>query len=298
MVGVGRLVVPAIGLPIVWAQQGDIVPLVVWALLTVAALIAVIVLSVRRIRSGRKTSDRPESATSQVGVRRLRGLAAAMIGLQYLIEPEQFAVDGIPWPTWGVPVITIALLGMVNLTTDRSQRMSARRSGMLGLTVDTIVVVALVTSIGNSGITWILFALPIIEAAIGFGIAGALFHWIILTSVALVSRVWVSEVSGASNSTLITELEQVLDQLSILLLVVIPGAYLAEQLMIDVRSQEKATDAAKDKSSLLETVVEAGHEVNRIGGQHWLSAEPTAAWISIVSGYAVTRAESRRARSR
>ena len=268
VVGVGRLVVPAIGLPIVWAQQGAVVPLLSWAVFTLIALGAVVVSSVRKARRRRESVGRTASVRSRAGIHRLRALGAAMIVLQFLVDPEQFVVDGISFPSWGVPLVTVALLSLVNLTTARRSD-SKGGSGLLSLAIDTIVVVALASTIGNSGIAWILYSLPIIEAAIGFGIAGALFHWLILTSVTLVSRIWVSDLSGVSNSELIAELDQVLDQLSILFLVVIPGAYLAEQLLIDVRSQERATKEAKDRSALLETVVEAGNEVNRMGGQNF-----------------------------
>ena len=48
----------------------------------------------------------------------------------------------------------------------------------------------------------------------------------------------------------------------------IPGAYLAEQLIGDVQRHQRATKAAVDRGELLEQVVASGHEVNRLGDHH------------------------------
>ena len=134
VVGVGRLVVPAIGLPIVWAQQGAVVPLLSWAVFTLIALGAVVVSSVRKARRRRESVNRTASVRSRAGIHRLRALGAAMIVLQFLVDPEQFVVDGISFPSWGVPLVPVALLSLVNLTTARRSD-SKGGSGLLSLAI-------------------------------------------------------------------------------------------------------------------------------------------------------------------
>jgi len=268
VIGVGRLVVPAIGMPIVWLREGNLVPVVAVSLLTAGSLLAVGIAGVRRLRNRDGLRQQRTSSASMTAVRRLRTLVSVMIAMQYMLDPDQFSIEGSSLPSWGIPALVVTALIAVNRGTRIVETASQSSARLIALVLDTVLLVILVTTIGSSDIAWVLFALPIIEAALGFGIAGALYHWLFLTSFTLFSRVWLAESSDSGSSALITDLENILDQLGILFIVVIPGAYLAEQLIVDVTSQRKAAVAAKDRSTLLETVVEAGREVNRLGGQH------------------------------
>ena len=126
------------------------------------------------------------------------------------------------------------------------------------LVADSLLVIVLTTATGGSGIGWVLIALPIVEAAVRFRLAGALMHWMMMTGVTLGARLWVLESSDATTNTVIEQLEQLLDQLGVLLLVVIPGAYIAEQLLNDVVIQQRYTKDAVDRGKLLELVLDAG----------------------------------------
>jgi len=75
----------------------------------------------------------------------------------------------------------------------------------------------------------------------------------------------VLETSAAPINSVIGQLGQLLDQLGVLLLVVIPGAYIAEQLLNDVVLQQRHTHVAVERGQMLERVAEMGHEVNRLG---------------------------------
>ena len=58
-----------------------------------------------------------------------------------------------------------------------------------------------------------------------------------------------------------------LDQLSVLLLVVIPGAHLIEQLTNDILAQRRVTDDAVERGRMLQHVAETSRDVNRLGSE-------------------------------
>jgi signal peptidase I len=267
--GVGRLVIPLVGLPLLWAMEGNIAAMVAWA---IATLGAITVAGVgfrslwRRERRDRQDRQSPMAATA---VRRVRTLIGAMIVSQFVIDASRFDIDGLGIARWQVMVTAISMLGLINavsLKASRSgdpQRLS--QASVFELLGDTVMVIFLTTATGTSGIGWVLFALPIIEAAARFKLAGALLHWMALTGIALASRIWMIERAAGSSTELIDELERMLDQLSVLLLVVIPGAHLVEQLTSDILAQRTATDEAVERGRLLQLVAETGREVNRLG---------------------------------
>lgn len=268
--GVGRLVVPLVGLPMLWAQQGDSAALLSWAVVSLASL-AVALSSAGSLwrRDRRDRSDRGSPVAGRA-IRRVRVLIGALIGGQYLIDPSALEVNGARFGAIGLLVLSITVLVAINALSTLAGRSgdeaSIRRASFWELVGDTALVVVLTTAAGTSGIGWVLFALPIIEAATRFRLAGALLHWMALTGLALATRIWVvtnNDTQGGGD--LIGELEQMLDQLSVLLLVIIPGAYLVEQLTGDVAEQKRATAGALERGRLLQHVAETGHEINRLG---------------------------------
>ncbi len=193
-----------------------------------------------------------------------------MIGIQYFVDPGRFDVARSGGGRLGVLIVSTGVLICLNLISARVGRRDARasrRMALLELTVDTILVVFIATATGTDGIGWVLFALPVIEAAVRFGLTGGLLHWMVLTTITIGARIAFAETSSG-NGLLIGELEAVLDQLSVLFIVVIPGAYLAEQLIGDVQRHQSATSAAVGRGELLEQVVASGHRVNRLGDNH------------------------------
>ncbi len=268
--GTGQLVVPLLGLPVVWFARADVVPLVAWGAMTIGSFAVVGASAVQRLRRRHDLSAERQLPTAQVGLWRVRVLVGVLMIVQFAIDPSRFDVAGTD--SGRVPMLAIGLgaLGAVNLwsiVATRRWKIETRWAALLELAVDTVLVVFLATAAGTSGIGWVLFALPVIEAAMRFGLVGALVHWMILTVITLGARIAMSELVPGPEP-LITELERVLDQLSVLFLVVVPGSYLAEQLLGDVLTQRGATDQAVLRGHMLERVMATGHEVTRLGDLH------------------------------
>ena len=265
--GVGRLLVPLVGLPVVWQEHGDLVPLGAWALVTLAGAghMAAVAVKVLRRRGGDGGRAAPVAA-AQVGIRRVRWLVALLIAAHYVLDPARFDVLGDDTKRVWMVSTALGVLAGTNLLSGRRRPDSAPGlTTVAELAIDSSLVILLATLTGTSGIGWVLFALPIIEAAVRFRLIGALSTWILLTGLTLVARVWAVQYTGAGG--LLDEMEALLDQLSLLFLVVVPGAYLAEQLMNDVLIQQRATSRAVDRGALLESVAQAGFKVTRLGDE-------------------------------
>ncbi|MDH5238617.1 MAG: signal peptidase I, partial [Acidimicrobiia bacterium] len=267
--GVGRLVVPLVGLPIVWAQDGNIGALVAWAVLTLAALAVALAGSRATRKLDRVDEGERESPVVEKAIRRVRILIGVMILSQFFLDSSRFDVQGADVQRWSLLGTSLGLLLVMNLVSlygaQRNDPGATARLSLIQLIGDTVLVVILTTATGTSGIGWVLFALPIIEAAARFRLAGALLHWMVLTGITILARIWVLERTNPGSSVVIDDLEQVLDQLSVLLLVVIPGAHLAEQLLNEVLAQRRATVEALERGHMLHQTAETGHELNRLG---------------------------------
>lgn len=269
VIGIGRLVVPMVGLPLVWWQNGQILVVAAWVVLTAGAATAGLARSTGW-RSFQKSARRPGSTITQKAVRQVRTLVALMILSQYAIDASRFdpSASGFNIPPAAVLAMAMFVLTVTNFISLRSQRLKSFRAvdrwSAAELALDTALVIGLTTTTGTNGIGWVLFALPIIEAAARFRLAGALTHWMVLTGVTIASRVTIGARNAESSVILLGDLDRLVDQLSVLLLVVIPGAYLAEQLVTDVLLQRKATGAAEYRSRVLHQVAELGQEVTQI----------------------------------
>ena len=266
VIGVARLVIPLIGLPLVWYQTGQLLPLGAMGVLTATAL----ALSGGRTREGlsiiRATIGDRSSSVADQAVRRVRLLIAVMISSQYIIDGSRFVIDGLTISPGWMLAFALTWLAATNFASIRFPVDAYGWPVAVGqLVADTVLVVILTTATGGSGIGWVLTALPIVEAAVRFRLAGALVHWMAMAIIAILGRLWMLEQVSSNAVSTIDELEQLLDQMSVLLLVIVPGAFLAEQLMGDVLVQRKATREALDRGRLLENVAEVGHEVTKIG---------------------------------
>lgn len=265
VVGVARVLVPLAGLPAVWSDDGNVAALVAWAVLFVAGAFQFTSTLASALRH-RAPRIRPEGNVGQIGIRRVRILVALLIVAQFVLDPTRFDVLGSSDGRTGVFLGLLAVLGLTNFVSTRFGSEQRSHLPVLELVIDTALVVFLSVLTGSNGLGWVLFALPIIEAAVRFGLVGAMNHWILLTTMTITGRVWVHELSGATS--LLSELESTLDQMSVLFLVVVPGAYLAEQLLSDVAEQRRATDRVVARSALLEQVAESGRHVSQLDGQH------------------------------
>ncbi|MEL6985103.1 MAG: signal peptidase I, partial [Actinomycetota bacterium] len=269
VLGVGRLVIPLLGLPLIWVRSGEYPALASLAVLSIGALFVVI----SSILGGRWRDRSLAGRNSEManrGIRRIRFLAGLMIVGSLYLDASSIESDA-----WGpgreqLVLATFVILLVVNLssTLASSGKRRARPPEWLiisELTADTVLAGALIALTGGSGITWAFVALPIVEAAVRFRLAGALLHWVLMTLLTVAARLFSLDRSGAPLSEIVAELERLLDQLGILLLLVVPGAYLTEQLVTDVLRQDQATAVAVERARLLERVAEAGYELNRLG---------------------------------
>ena len=282
VVGVGRLVVPLLGLPVVWAGTGDLVALVAVGALSASAVVIAVSNAVQS-RGGGPTQIGRTSEMANRGIRRVRFLAGLIIAGSFYFDAGSFQVA-----EWGISrnqlmLVSFAVLASVNAL---SAMASARRGGepadwviLTELGADTLLAGVLTALSGGSGIAWAFIALPIVEAAVRFRLAGALVHWVVMTLLTVGARLYALERTGAPISSTIDELEQLLDQLGVLLLVVIPGAYLTEQLVTDVFLQDRATSDAVERASLLERVTETGYELNRPGSELFSTLAGAAAGL-------------------
>lgn len=279
VVGVGRLVVPFLGLPVIWVLEGNLAALLALGVLAVAAVTAVVA-SARRSRSAPDESSDRFSAAAQRGIGRVRLIVALMIAMQFVVDGRQFALDAIGLTRGQTLLAALGALGAVGALSSYRSRFasgaSIRRLAMAELVGDTLVVVFFVAASGSSGIGWILMVLPIIEAAIHFRLTGAFVHWMVMCGLTVAAFLWTSVATGTPQSALIADLERLLDRLGVLLLVVIPASYLAEQLLGDVLTQRRETQRARERSRVIEHVIEAGHDVTRLGGELFEALVPAA----------------------
>ena len=271
--GVGRLVIPSVGLPVVWSRTGNTLPVVAFAVLTMVALAVVgssLAVSDRSASPSRSATPLVERA-----VRRVRMLSVLLVLSQFVFDRQHFVGEALGLPDTGVLLIVLLVLSATNVISTRSGssmtgngRMAVTRRGLpvwVELAADTGVVVMLTALTGGAGIGWVMMALPIVEAAVRFRLSGALTHWLVMGMLTMLARLWILERTEAGVDEFMGQLDQLLDQFGVLLLVAIPGAYLAEQLAGDVTQQTEATDRATERSRNLEQVAEAGRHLNRLG---------------------------------
>ena len=193
-----------------------------------------------------------------------------MVAMQLVIDDRQFQLEAVGLNR--VQTLSVALLSLLSISllgryrSSVTSRSKARRLAMLELVGDTLVVVAFVAASGGSGIGWVLMALPIIEAAIHFRLTGAFVHWMLMCGLVVATFFWINVSSGTPQHLLMDDLEQLVDRLGVLLLVVIPGSYLAEQLLGEVLTQRRETGRARERSRIIEHVTRSGREVTRLGG--------------------------------
>lgn len=272
VVGVGQLVVPVVGLPVVWAQEGNTSALIAAGIVSMFSLLTALrsMLTPASTKTRRAANSRA-SRMADTAIRRVRFLVGLMIASQFFLDGGRFDVAAFGLSRSELLLIAIGGLAAINGASAwvaKTYGDAPPRHFATGeLLADSLLVIVLTTATGGTGIGWVLIALPIVEAAVRFRLAGALMHWMMMTGITLAARLWILEGASASTNTVIDELEQLLDQLGVLLLVVIPGAYIAEQLLNDVVIQQRHTNSALERGKLLEIVAETGHEVNRLGGE-------------------------------
>ena len=266
VVGVGTLVVPYVGLPVVWLHEGDVIALTALGSVTFLLFLGIVV-SVRTAQAP-PASDERSSRSGRRSITRVRVLVAFMVSLFTLSNAGQFEAGVLGLTRWHILLVTVAGLGastaISQVRTGQDRDGTARRLAIVELAIDSLVVLTFVTASGTDGIGWILLVLPIIEAAIYFRLTGAFVHWVVMSSLSIGALFWTNQRLGTTQSASIVSLETLVDRLGVLLMVVIPGSYLAEQLLGDVLVQRRATEQAHDRSELIERVTASGRDVARL----------------------------------
>lgn len=264
--GVARLVVPIIGLPAVWWIDGSYVAFGAW--LGLSVLIVLFLASSRQSRPDDASAMEDRTPVAQMAIRQVRILVGFIAIGQYIIDPSRFEVSGAPIPPIGALLVTLAILSVTNLASLMAERSGSvarlQLASTAGLWIDTALVVVMVTATGSSGIGWVFFALPIIEAAARSRLVGALAAWVVLTCSTIGIRIWVADQAGTASAVMLDELDEVADQLSVLLMLAVPAAYLAEQLLVDVLDNRRATTKAEERNDLLQQVVDLGKQVTQL----------------------------------
>lgn len=262
VVGAGRLVVPLVGLPIIWAQQGQWLPLAALGLLAGAGAISMALAADRLVRRRRGPPTGPAISLSRIGIQRVRVLTAVIVlGQHFIGDGGSFDIDARTlWITLGA-VATLAATNLFSSVADANGN-SRQVHALFELSVDTALVVVLANAAGTSSFSWVLFALPIIEAAVRFRLVGALVHWMVLTVSNMSFQLWLA--GDRSSETALSGLETVLDQLSVLFLFVIPAGYLSDQLLGELSTWRRATEQATDRSDLLASVADIGRDIVRL----------------------------------
>jgi signal peptidase I len=278
--GVGRLVVPYIGRPLLWRHHGDAGAFQLWVVLTLLAgvLAGGPLLRSRRRRAkadaavtARAHQRRSSDATPGVGaaLRRLRGLAGAVLVLQVA------GMSDLPVPGWTLAVAIALLVAAVNVLSLAAQRAAHTRwatsIGVVELAVDAAITLFIVTELlpASDSIMWALLVVPVLEGALRHRLRGAVLTWAAVSALYLVHELSPVTVPGglALETAFLGRLQDVVQRIGVVLLVAVPGAYLSEQLVRAIAGQRRAKQAATDRGQLLERVVEAGRRINRLGGE-------------------------------
>jgi signal peptidase I len=268
IVGVGWLVIPYLGLPVVWLAQGNLAALFATSIVLLVSLITVALTTRRRTVDSNELDERL-SSSAQRGILRVRIVVGLIIAMLIVINWREVGQSGVVASDvvvlFGLLVALGAVTVLARFRATRTTGASSRRLAILELAADTIIVVVFVAASGTSSIGWVLMALPIIEAAVHFRLTGAFIHWIVMSAMSVAALFWTNRLAETSQSEALGSLEQLIDRLGVLLLIVIPTSYLAEQLLGDVLTQHRATRRARKRSEIIERVTDAGLDVARLG---------------------------------
>ncbi|MEM9713650.1 MAG: S26 family signal peptidase, partial [Actinomycetota bacterium] len=249
ILGVDRLSLPIVGLPVVWLEDGDLAPFAMWAISIVGATAFLVHRWQRRAlrprRRGGRAGDVADSA-----IRRLR----AGVGVLVIV---QLAVDDSPLRSGADAVAAVAVvvaLGTINVASMRAWRPRIRR--YLELAVDVVVALLIAAPAGSGSLLWLALLLPIAEATIRARVVGAAVAWMSLALASVVLRT----ATAPDGDTVADQLGGLVEQLGVLLVATLFGAFLTEKLLVGIVSQRDAVQ----RSELLHVVAEAGQRVSTV----------------------------------
>lgn len=206
--------------------------------------------------------------TINVGLRRLRLLAAAALVMHAVTgrSPDLFGV-----PAAVVAIAMAALLvatNLLSLTRQRSTIATLRTLDLAELTADTAATIAVVTGLGavDESLAWALLVVPVLEGALRYRLVGAVITWAVVAVCYLTIELWGLTALASEQAAFVARLQALVPRVGLVLLLAVPGGYLADQLVRAIAAQRRAKFDASTRGLLLERVVTAGRSITALGG--------------------------------
>ena len=215
-------------------------------------------------------APRMETSTDavQVALRRVRVLAALLLFMQLSGDRSGGAASFLPAALVAGLVLSINLL---SLAADRiAKPRIVALLGALELGADAVLTLCIVTLMNflNGDVIWAILVIPVLEGALRYRVRGAVITWSGVSTAYLVREL--STLGGRADLALqadyLARLQTLTHRMGVVLLVAVPAGYLSEQLIRSIAAQRRAKQEATTRGQLLELVVEAGKQVNRLDG--------------------------------
>lgn len=206
-----------------------------------------------------------------VALRRVRLFNAALLFIHFVgYNPPEGTVGAWLGPFVSASLLAGALL-IANLLSHVAERGSERTANTLRtieLSVDVAVAVLLagVFEVFGERLAWVLLVVPVLEAALRHRLTGAVVVWSIVSAFYLAFGMMdVVGVAGIESDVGLARMQTLIHRLAVILLVVLPIAYLSEQLLVDIGVQQRMTATATRRGEMLATVARIGRTVTRLG---------------------------------
>ncbi len=201
----------------------------------------------------------------ETGLRLMRFIGALLL-FPYILThrpgPDELSL---PFDQWASAVSICGALMLVNalsLVAGRSPSVRVRRlTGIVALVADAIAVLLIVNVLGlfDENLSWFILIIPILEAAMRFGVRVALLVWLAVVGISVGLDAMIGD-----DLTVFDGGPQALQRLGVVLVVSIPVIYLSQKLLLEIRLERQATGEATRRSRLLESVAESSQRVSRL----------------------------------
>jgi diguanylate cyclase (GGDEF)-like protein len=204
----------------------------------------------------------------QVALRRVRLLAALLLFMQLSSDRSGGAASFVPATLVAALVVSINVLSLAAARVKQARLASVL--GALELSSDAVLTVFIVTFMDflNGDVIWAVLVIPVLEGALRYRVRGAVITWAGVSTAYLAREL--STFGGRADLALqadyLARLQTLVHRMGVVLLVAVPAGYLSEQLIRAISAQRQARQDATARGQLLELVVEAGKQVNRLDG--------------------------------
>ena len=204
----------------------------------------------------------------QSGLRRVRLLGAAVVLVQLVGNRSASHGSSV---AFAVGVLSaVAAVNLASLVAGRTQLAAAGAAVGVGeLVADGCLTLYLVTGshLLADDIGWALLVVPVLEGALRFRLRGAVLTWVGVAVVYAAAELssGAHGVDVAAQAAFLAHLQAVIQRVSIVLFVAVPGGYLSDQLLRAIAAQRRARQEAATRNALLELVIDAGNRINRLG---------------------------------